>query len=77
VLNATEVAGDPEWDADQYTRDYLEPIIGDCAQYPSVPVGHLLGSLSAQEAAQFSALVDGSYVLAYTDEGRATLRPAA
>lgn len=62
---------------DQYLRDLLEPIIGDCAQFPTVPLGHLVGSLSATEAAQLGGLLDGRYLLVITDEGRPTLRPAA
>ncbi len=62
---------------DKYVRDLLEPIIGDVAQFPTVPLGQLVGSLSAPEAAKFSGLLDGRYVLLFTQEGRPTLRPAA
>ena len=62
---------------DQRLRDLLEVIIGDCAQFPSVPVGHLLGSLSAQEAAKFSGLIDGRYQLLFNEQGKPVLREAA
>lgn len=62
---------------DQRIRDLLELIIGDCAQFPSVPVGHLLGSLSAQEAAKFSGLIDGRLHLLFDEQGRPVLRVAA
>jgi hypothetical protein len=58
----------------------LEPIIGDCAQFPSVPVGHLLGSLSSTEAAKFATaaddLVAGVVALVFDDAGRAHIRTA-
>lgn len=59
------------------TRTFLEAVIGDVAQFPSVPLGHLIGSLSATEAATFAGLVDGTHRLAFTDEGRPTVRAAA
>jgi hypothetical protein len=62
--------------ADDFVRGLLEPIIGDCAQFPSVPVGHLVGSLSASEAAVFAGLVDGRYQLVFTDEGKPYARAA-
>lgn len=63
---------------DETVRGLLEPIIGDCAQFPSVPVGHLVGSLSATEAAQFSGLVDGRYSISCDDRtGRPILKEAA
>jgi len=62
---------------DDTVRSLLEPIIGDCAQFPSVPVGHLVGSLSVQEAAQFSGLIDGRYHIAIRPDGRPTLATAA
>ena len=66
---------------DDSLRACLEQVIGDVAQFPTVPAGHLLGSLSAREAATFSALCDefahGRYHLAFTDEGNPQLRPAA
>ena len=67
--------------SDDSLRACLEQVIGDVAQFPTVPAGHLLGSLSAREAATFSALCDefahGRYHLAFTDEGNPQLRPAA
>jgi hypothetical protein len=33
-------------------------VIGDIAHYPSVPVGHVLGSMNADEASQFAQLCD-------------------
>ena len=63
---------------DETVRGLLEPIIGDCAQFPSVPVGHLVGSLSATEAAQFSGLVDGRYSISCDDRtGKPVLAPVA
>ena len=58
---------------DQALRDLLEPIIGNCAQFPSVPVGHLLGSLSATEAGQLAGLIDGHYAISVTPTGKPTL----
>ena len=58
-------------------RTYLEAVIGDVAQFPTVPLGHLIGSLSATEAATFAGLVDGTYLLAFTDAGKPTLATAA
>lgn len=62
---------------DQVVRDLLEPIIGDPAQFPSVPVGHLVGSLDASEAAKFAGLVDGRFAISFTTNGKPTLQPAA
>ena len=58
-------------------RGLLEAVIGDVAQFPTVPLGHLIGSLSSTEATQFSGLLDGRYVLLFTEQGRPTLREAA
>jgi hypothetical protein len=62
---------------DDTVRTFLEVVIGDVAQFPSVPLGHLIGSLSAQEAATFAALADGTNLLAFTAEGKPTLHVAA
>jgi hypothetical protein len=62
---------------DEQVRGLLWPIVGDCAHFPAVPAGHVLGSLSESEAHQFARLVDGQLVLAIDDDGRPTLRPAA
>lgn len=62
---------------DDTVRGLLEPIIGDCAQFPSVPVGHLVGSLSHVEAAQFAGLVDGRYSILVREDGKPTLHVAA
>ena len=65
---------------DDLVRALLEPVIGDCAQFPSVPVGHLLGSLSSTEAAKFATaaddLVAGVVALVFDDAGRAHIRTA-
>ena len=63
--------------ADQDVRDLLEPIIGPCAQYPTLPVGWLIGTLSHVEASQFSGLLDHRYVLSFTDDGTPRIAPAA
>lgn len=62
---------------DATVRGFLEPIIGDCAQFPSVPVGHLLGSLSAPEATKFAGLIDGRYAISFAPNGKPTLVRAA
>ena len=64
-------------EGDDDVRALLEPIIGDVAQFPSVPVGHLVGSLSVQEAATFAGLVDGTHILAVGDDGKARPQLAA
>lgn len=58
-------------------RSWLEPMLGDVAQFPAVTPGHLLGSLSATEAATFSRFIDGQLTLTIDDNGEYALRPAA
>lgn len=70
-----EAQFDPPADAD--IRQMLEPITGIPADHDFVPIGALVGSLSATEAARFAGLADGTFALAFTDEGRPTLAPAA
>ena len=64
ILSA-DVTGDEE------VRCVLATILGDVAHFPAVTLGHLIGSLTATEAAVFanrcSALVDGT-VNGYVDE---------
>lgn len=58
-------------DRDELLRALLALIIGDTALYPSVKPGHALGSLHAQQAAQFAQLVDlynGSGLAAWIDD---------
>jgi len=62
---------------DATVRTFLEAVIGDCAQFPSVPTGQLIGSLDVHEAKRFAGLVDGTFSLAFTDAGKPTLRTAA
>ena len=66
---------------DDLLRSLLEQVIGDVAQFPSVPPGQLVGSLSAQEAARFADLctqfVDGAFLLTFAEDGTAHLRAAA
>jgi hypothetical protein len=65
-------------DHDEATvRGLLEPIIGECAQYPAVTVGALVGSLSATEAARFALLVRGELAIVVQPDGTPTLQPAA
>ncbi len=59
--------------SDDDVRDLLEPIIGDCAHFSAVPVGHLVGSLDVQEARRFGALVDGSLAIEVAPDGRTRL----
>jgi len=77
IMRALVLLAEADSHEDEQVRGLLWPIIGDCAHFPSVPVGHLVGSLSAAEAHQFARLVDGQLVLAIDDDGRPTLRPAA
>jgi hypothetical protein len=81
LLRGLVILAADECGADDVLRALLERIIGDIAQFPSVPTGHLLGSLSSREAATFAALCDefvhGLYALGFTDEGNPTLRPIA
>ena len=77
IMRALVLLAEADSHEDEQVRGLLWPIIGDCAHFPSVPVGHLVGSLSAAEAHQFARLVDGQLVLAIGDDGRPTLRPAA
>lgn len=74
ALTLLAAAGETD---DTTLRELLEPIIGACAQYPNVPVGHLVGSLSATEAATFGQLVDGQLAIHIDPQGRPSLRPAA
>lgn len=76
ILRATVLIAE-QGSGDDDLRGYLKPIIGDCAQFASVPCGHLLGSLSATEATQLAGLVDGTLTLAFDDGGKARLQPAA
>jgi hypothetical protein len=62
---------------DQDARDLLEPIIGDCAQFPAVTVGALVGSLSATEATTFAGLIDGRHAIHVREDGKPTLASAA
>lgn len=62
---------------DTSARNYLECVVGPVAQFANVAVGHVVGSLSATEAAQFAGLVTGSLRVEFLDDGRLTLRPAA
>lgn len=62
---------------DETVRAFLEPIIGEPSQWPTIPLGHLIGSLSATEAEQFSGVIDGRYVIVLSSDGRPTLQPAA
>jgi len=59
-------------------RVMLAEIIGDVAHFPTVAVGHLLGSLTADEAARFARRADeGPFTVTYTPEGVPVLGVAA
>ena len=62
---------------DDTLRALLVPIIGDCALFPAVTPGALVGSLSATEAAQFAGLVDGRLAIHVREDGKHTLQAAA
>lgn len=69
------------FDDDQLLRAALHVVIGDVAHFTSVPAGHLVGSLSAKEAAWFSIVCDrlatAPFALVFTDDGHPMLRTAA
>jgi len=59
-------------------RVILAEIIGDVAHFPTVAVGHLLGSLTADEAARFARRADeGPFTITFTPEGVPVLGVAA
>ena len=77
IIRALTLLADTDSTDDDTVRGLLEPVIGDCAHFASVPIGHLVGSLSATEAAVFGQLVDGRLAIHIDPHGRPSHRPAA
>lgn len=59
---------DDDW-LDETARALLYAIIGDVALFPTVPLGHLVGSLNATEADTFAGLCTGRLAIAVDDTG--------
>lgn len=62
---------------DDDVRDLLAVVVGDIAHSTAVPLGALVGSLSATEAATFARFVHGDLALRFDDDGRPHLTPHA
>ena len=77
IMRALTVLAEGGNHEDEQVRGFLWPIVGDCALFPAVPVGQIVGSLDVHEATKFADLIDGRLVMACDDAGRPTLRPAA
>lgn len=77
IIRALTLLADTDSTDDDAVRGLLEPVIGDCALFASVPIGHLVGSLSAAEAATFGQIVDGRLAIHIDPQGRPSLRSAA
>ena len=63
--------------SDDDVRELLALIVGDVALFPTVPLGHIIGSLNATEAAQFAGLATGRLCATYTDTGKPVIAVAA
>lgn len=59
---------DDDW-LDETARALLYAIIGDVVLFPTVPLGHLVGSLNATEADTFAGLCTGRLAIAIDDTG--------
>lgn len=64
-------------ETDEHVREWLAIVDPRIAQLGSVPLGHILGSLSAAEAATFAGLATGTIPVAITDDGNPTPLTAA
>lgn len=64
-------------ESDEHVREWLAIVDPRIAQLGSVPLGHILGSLSAAEAATFAGLATGTIPVAITDDGNPTPLTAA
>ena len=62
---------------DDDVRDLLAVVVGDIAHSTAVPLGALVGSLSATEAATFARFVHGDLALRFDDDGWPHLTPHA
>ena len=63
--------------SDDDVRGLLWAVIGDVAQFPTVPLGHLVGSLTTAEAATFAGLATHTLSVSVADDGRAVIGEAA
>ena len=63
--------------SDDDVRGLLWAVIGDVAQFPTVPLGHLVGSLTTAEAATFAGLATHTLAVSVADDGRAVIGEAA
>ena len=63
--------------SDDDVRGLLWAVIGDVAQFPTVPLGHLVGSLTTAEAATFAGLATHTLSVSVADDGRAVIGVAA
>ena len=77
ILRALVALGHDGCTDDTGVRNLLHVIFGDPAHLPSVTLGHLVGSLSATEAAQFAGLATGSLAVTFSDDGVLQLVAAA
>lgn len=59
---------DQTW-LDETARALLFAVVGDVALFPTVPLGHLVGSLDATEADLFAGLATGRLAVAVDDSG--------
>lgn len=64
-------------ESDDQVRQWLALVDPRIEQLGSVPLGHIVGSLSAQEAATFAQLVTDELQVVIDDNGNSTLAPAA
>lgn len=67
---------DDDW-LDETARALLYAIIGDVALFPTVPLGHLVGSLNATEADTFAGLCTGRLAIVIHDTGTQVVEVAA
>ena len=69
ILRALTVLAEAD-NTDDDVRGLLWPIVGDCALFLHVTVGHLVGSLSVDEAITFGRLVTGELAVVVGDDGQ-------
>jgi len=63
-------------ESDEQVREWLTLVDERIAQLATVPLGHIVGSLSATEAATFARLVTDELTVVHHDDGTTTLAPA-
>ena len=62
---------------DETARAMLFAVVGDVALFPTVPLGHLIGSLNATEADTFAGLCTGRLAVVIHDTGTQVVEVAA